>query len=97
MCIENKQSESYETNSENFKIVALDSKGRIHLIIFKDGMEYKHQFDIRATINFPDELKKKDFFSMGYPYLITAYYNMISFSSDYGVFLLKIDESLLTQ
>ena len=54
-------------------------------------------FDIRKAINFPEELKKKDFFSMGYPYLITAYYNMIAFSSDYGVVLLKLDDTILTQ
>ena len=34
---------------------------------------------------------------MGYPYIITAYHNMIAFSSDYGVFLYKIENDLLVQ
>lgn len=80
---------------EDYRIITIDSKGKINLFIHEKGKDNKHMFDIRKSIGFPDELLKKDFFSMGYPYLITAYYDKIAFTSDYGVCLLRIDDSVL--
>lgn len=93
---ENKENfdNSHPTNS-NFRIVTIDSKARINLFVCQDGADTKHIFDIKKAKNFPSELLNKDFFSMGYPYLITAYYNQVAFSSDYGVCLFKIDENVL--
>lgn len=86
-----------ETSNVDFRIVAIDSKGKIYLFVSENGVDTKHMFELTKAIGFPEELVKKDLFSMGYPYLITAYYNMIAFSTDYGVFLLKVDENLLSQ
>jgi hypothetical protein len=93
---ENKENHTEESTTDSFKIVTLDSKGKINFFINKNGFETKHMFDIRTATDFPEELKKKDFFSMGYPYIITAYHDLIAFSSDYGVFLLKVDTNILT-
>lgn len=93
---ENKENYT-ETEIGEFRIVTIDSKARVNLFIWEGDRDIKHLFDIRKSTGFPEELLKKDFFSMGYPYIITAYYNMIAFCSDYGVWLFKLDESLLAQ
>jgi hypothetical protein len=87
--------EQFSEGEDNFRVVTIDSKARINLFVSENGNDYKHLFDIKKATKFPDELLDKDFFSMGYPYLITAYYNMVAFSSDYGVCLFKFDDSLL--
>ena len=84
------------TNKDDYRIVTIDSKGKINLFIHERENDTKHVFDIKKSEGFPEELLKKDFFSMGYPYLITAYYDLIAFSSDYGICLFKIDNSILT-
>lgn len=88
--------EGYQTDNDDYRIVTLDSKGNINLFIHQMGIDTKHMFNMRKSENFPEDLMKKDFFSMGYPYLITAYYDQIAFSSDYGVCLFKIDNAILS-
>ena len=83
-------------NNKNFNKSKKKRIFKYLIVLDSNENPQMHTFDIRTALNFPEELKKKDFFSMGYPYLITAYYNLIAFSSDYGVLLLKIDESALT-
>jgi hypothetical protein len=84
-----------DTQYKDYRIITIDSRGKINLFIHEKGVDTKHIFDIRKSIGFPEELLKKDFFSMGYPYLITAYYDTVAFTSDYGVCLLKIDNDVL--
>lgn len=43
--------------------------------------------------NIPQELREKDLFGMGYPYYMSLYGNLVSFSTDYGVVLTKFDFS----
>mmetsp|Transcript_23141 Transcript_23141/g.20532 ORF Transcript_23141/g.20532 Transcript_23141/m.20532 type:complete len:260 (+) Transcript_23141:322-1101(+) len=88
--------EGHQTDNDDYRVVTVDSKGNINLFINEKGVEAKHVFNIKKSEGFPDELLKKDFFSMGYPYLITAYYDMIAFTSDYGVCMFKIDNSILS-
>uniref|UniRef100_A0A7S3KD04 Uncharacterized protein n=1 Tax=Euplotes crassus TaxID=5936 RepID=A0A7S3KD04_EUPCR len=88
--------EGYATDNDDYRIVTVDSKGNINLFVHEQGVNTKHIFDIKKSKDFPEDLLKKDFFSMGYPYLITAYYDQVAFTSDYGVLLFKLDNSILS-
>ena len=89
--------EGHNTCNDDYRIVTVDAKGIINLFVHEKGVDTKHVFNIKKSAGFPDELLKKDFFSMGYPYLITAYFDTIAFTSDYGVCLFRIDNNILTQ
>lgn len=54
----------------------------------KGGLQSK----IRKAPGVAEEIKNKDLFGMGYPYLVTLYGNHVACSTDYGVCLLEIDD-----
>ena len=51
--------------------------------------------NLKSLSNLSPELRDKDFFSMGYPYYICLYSEYVTFSTDYGVLLLKYDHPKL--
>lgn len=48
---------------------------------------------IKALGNIPQELREKDLFGMGYPYYMSLYGNLVTFSTDYGVVLVEFNHS----
>ena len=46
---------------------------------------------IRSFPNIPEDLSDKDLFGMGYPYYISLYSDLVAFSTDYGVALIRYD------
>lgn len=47
---------------------------------------------IKKAPGLAEEIKKKDLFGMGYPYLVTYYGNYVACSTDYGICLLEIND-----
>lgn len=45
---------------------------------------------IKEAGGFLQKDEDKDLFGMGYPYFITSYNNLVAFSTDYGIILLKM-------
>jgi hypothetical protein len=45
----------------------------------------------KSLSGLPEEIRDKDLFGMGYPYYCVLYSDLITFSTDYGVMLLRFD------
>lgn len=73
-------------NEENMTIVLLDIDGNVNSW---ENFTLKKLFNLYDIKDINDEYKKKQFFSMGYPYYIKANQYFYSISSDHGVFVIK--------
>lgn len=85
---------NFESNKETnleinniLVIVMLDIDGNINYIHNKDKV--KTLFNMYNVKDIPQDIKDKQFFSMGYPYYIKTNQDYLTVSSDYGVFIFK--------
>ena len=77
--------EAYSVSDENFSIILLDIDGNVN--VWEKTISKKfNMYDIQ-DINI--EYKKKQFFSMGYPYFIKSNKKFYAISSDHGVFVIN--------
>ena len=71
-------------------MVAFDEKGDVLVWEFIGESTSFNVYNTKKSLNFPQDLKKKDLFGMGYPYLIHGYGKYITVSTDFGLLMFKI-------
>ena len=83
-----KQNESKNKSSDirNILIITLDLNGNVNLYKNKSEVTLFNLYKIR---DISQDLKDKQFFSMGYAYYIKANLNYFCISSDHGCFIIK--------
>lgn len=88
--------EESKSDDGSYTLTCLDESENIY--IFKappSKAASKKIFCLSTAIknlgNIPQELREKDLFGMGYPYYVALYSNLVTFSTDYGVVLLKFN------
>ena len=83
-----KQNESKNKSSDirNILIITLDLNGNVNLYKNKSEVTLFNLYNIR---NISQDLKDKQFFSMGYAYYIKTNLNYFCISSDHGCFIIK--------
>lgn len=72
--------------ANKYSIATLDYDGNFNL--FKEGEE-KTLFNIYNIVNIDKEYKKKEFFSIGFPYYITYNAKYYAISTDHGAFVIE--------
>lgn len=77
---------SNSQKKENIVITLLDTEGNVN--VWND-LEISKKFNLNEMKDIKNEFKTKGFFTMNYPYLIKAYKNCITLSTDFGVFVFK--------
>lgn len=75
------------TISNTPTIVLVDIDGNINFI--ENYSKTIKKFNMYEVKDIPQDIKEKQFFSMGYPYFISAKQDLLTISSDYGVFVFK--------
>eukprot|EP00357_Protocruzia_adherens_P022623 CAMPEP_0115019792 /NCGR_PEP_ID=MMETSP0216-20121206/29681_1 /TAXON_ID=223996 /ORGANISM="Protocruzia adherens, Strain Boccale" /LENGTH=381 /DNA_ID=CAMNT_0002391383 /DNA_START=15 /DNA_END=1160 /DNA_ORIENTATION=+ len=70
----------------DLQVITLDKSCNVKL--WKNGACVE-TIKVNALSGLPPDLKKKDLFSMGYPYMIHYYKGRIAISSDYGILLVQ--------
>jgi hypothetical protein len=78
--------EEENINEENISIVLLDLDGNVNLY---ENFGIAKKFNLYEMNDISEDMKNKQFFSMGYPYYIKANMNYISISTDHGVIIIK--------
>lgn len=68
-------------------IILVDIDGNVNMI--KNYQPTSKKFNMYQVKDIPQDIKDKQFFSMGYPYYVKANQELIAISSDYGVFVFK--------
>ncbi len=93
----NVDEERKEPDNRSFYVVCIDENECLQIFSHKTadnagrgGFVKK----IRECSDFPGEIKDKDLFGMGYPYLVCMYGNKVTLSTDYGICLLTIINDL---
>lgn len=81
----NKTKDKY-TDKINLSIITLDLNGNVNL--YKNKSE-KTLFNLYSIRDISQDLKDKQFFSMGYAYYIKSNLNYFCISSDHGCFIIK--------
>ena len=68
-------------------LVSIDASENLSVYRGKGSkLEEQSTFSIKNAKGFPQELRGKELFGMGYPYYVVMYDQGIAFSSDYGIF-----------
>lgn len=73
-------------------IVLVDIDGNVNVI--EDFKKLETKFNMYQIKDIPQDIKEKQFFSMGYPYYINANQNFYVVSTDYGVYVFQINKNL---
>ena len=80
-----------ESKFEEIRLVALDESGNIYIYdILGERDPILLVYNIKKLPSFPAELKKKDLFGMGYPYMIHGYGKYVAVVTDFGLLLFSI-------
>ena len=83
--IEN-ENENNNNNNNNYYIITLDKNGNVNLYINK---KVKTIFNLYELENIDSKYKKKEFFSVGFPYYIIMNELYIAITTDYGLFVIS--------
>lgn len=78
--------EEENINEENISISLLDIDGNVNIY---ENFEITKRFNLYEMKDINQDLKNKQFFSMGYPYLIKSNPNYSAISTDHGVLIIK--------
>jgi len=80
-----------ESKNEDVRVLALDESGNVYIYDQLDGRNpVLLVYNIKKLPSFPTELKKKDLFGMGYPYMIHGYGKYVAVATDFGLLLFSI-------
>jgi hypothetical protein len=85
--IQRENNEEHPTD-DNMSIITLDIDGNVNVW---ENLNITKRFNLYDLPEISSEHKKKQFFSMGYPYFIKANMNFFAVSTDHGVFVIKKD------
>ncbi len=85
----NKKPNEEEIKNEEISIILLDIDGNINLY---ENCSVTNKLNLYKMKDINDDLKNKQFFSMGYPYYIKGSLNHIAISTDHGVIVIKKDQ-----
>lgn len=80
----------YYKGKGNLEIALVDINCDVYLYKEKEGDEI-YLFNLHKLNCIEEQIKQQKFFSMGYPYFIKIYKNLIAITTDQGCFLLKED------
>ena len=79
--------ESGDNNLEGLNVILVDIDGNINLVEALQPTKKKlNMYDVK---DISTDVKNKQFFSMGYPYYVKASPELISVSTDHGLFVFK--------
>jgi hypothetical protein len=81
-----KDEEELPPSEENISVILLDIDGNVNVW---ENLNISKKFNLYQIPEISSEHKKKQFFSMGYPYFIKANMNFYAISTDHGVFVIK--------
>ncbi len=68
-------------------IILVDIDGNVNSI--SNYQKLVTKFNMYEVKDIPQDIKEKQFFSMGYPYFIKAEHDLLTISTDFGVFVFK--------